>query len=276
MRASCSTSAITSTASSIRCGCATVARPVGDEVSGLLAALRMQQFLDERQALFRTGVGIELGLAGIGDEDPGGGHVGTPLKMLDLFQTTITATIQFVTKSILRRPVPEAGCRLEGDLTVMFLFSKEEDSPRLKQLRALSLFSTLGPRELKTVDGLLHERSFLKDEVIFDQGEEGQALYIIESGKVLICRQGQAKGGKIAEVGRGTSFRRTGAARQLAALGAGPCRGKLHPGGAVSRRLPRPAGDPCRDRLEDLPAVGAPHRPAPARDRHIPRVSQPE
>ena len=61
----------------------------------------------------------------------------------------------------------------------MFLFSKAEDSSRLKQLRALSLFSTLNPRELKTVDGLLHERSFLQDEVIFDQGEEGQALYIL-------------------------------------------------------------------------------------------------
>ena len=85
----------------------------------------------------------------------------------------------------------------------MFLFSKDEDSPRIKQLRALSLFSTLSPRELKTVDGLLHERSFLKDEVIFDQGEEGQALYIIESGKVLICRQGQSADGRIAELGPG-------------------------------------------------------------------------
>lgn len=88
----------------------------------------------------------------------------------------------------------------------MFLFSKDEDSPRIKQLRALSLFSTLSPRELKTVDGLLHERSFLKDEVIFDQGEEGQALYIIESGKVLICRQGQSADGRIAELSVGRLF----------------------------------------------------------------------
>ena len=50
----------------------------------------------------------------------------------------------------------------------MFLFSKDEDSPRLKQLRALSLFSTLSPRELKTADNLLHERSYLQGEVIFD------------------------------------------------------------------------------------------------------------
>ena len=88
----------------------------------------------------------------------------------------------------------------------MFLFNKDEDSPRIRQLRALSLFSTLSPRELKTVDGLLHERSFLKDEVIFDQGEEGQALYIIESGKVLICRQGQSADGRIAELSVGRLF----------------------------------------------------------------------
>lgn len=88
----------------------------------------------------------------------------------------------------------------------MFLFSKDEDSTRSRQLRALSLFSTLNPRELKTVDGLLHERNYLQDEVIFDQGEEGQALYIIESGKVLICRQGLLPGGKIAELGAGRLF----------------------------------------------------------------------
>jgi len=88
----------------------------------------------------------------------------------------------------------------------MFLFSRQEEFPRLKQLRALSLFSTLNPRELKTVNALLHQRSFIRDEVIFDQGEEGQALYIIESGLVLICRQGQPAAGRIAELGPGHLF----------------------------------------------------------------------
>lgn len=88
----------------------------------------------------------------------------------------------------------------------MFLFSKGEDSPRIKQLRGLSLFSTLSPRELQTVDGLLHERNYLKDEVIFDQGDEGQALYIVQSGRVLICRQGQPSEGRIAQLGPGRLF----------------------------------------------------------------------
>lgn len=88
----------------------------------------------------------------------------------------------------------------------MHLFSKTDDSLRFRQLRALSLFSTLNPRELKTVDGLLHQRSYLKDEVIFDQGEDGQALYIVESGKVLICRQGLPVPRRIAVLEAGMLF----------------------------------------------------------------------
>ncbi len=88
----------------------------------------------------------------------------------------------------------------------MRLFNKNDDTPRFRQLRALSLFSTLSPRELKTVDGLLHQRSYLKDEVIFDQGEDGQALYIVESGKVLISRQGLPVPRRIAVLEAGMLF----------------------------------------------------------------------
>jgi len=88
----------------------------------------------------------------------------------------------------------------------MFFLNKNELSPRLSQIQALSLFSTLSPRELKVVDGLLHERTYLKDEIVFDEGEEGQALYIIMSGSVIICRQGQPVGGKLVELGAANVF----------------------------------------------------------------------
>jgi CRP-like cAMP-binding protein len=52
----------------------------------------------------------------------------------------------------------------------------------------------------------MHERSYLRDEVIFDEGEEGQAIYIVFAGRVLICRQGQPEQGRIAELGPGTFF----------------------------------------------------------------------
>jgi len=89
---------------------------------------------------------------------------------------------------------------------VFGLFKKKADTPRMERLRALSLFVNLTPGELKIVDGLLHERQFLKDEVIFDKGDEGQAIYIVIEGNVLIWPQGRPVEGKIIELGPGTFF----------------------------------------------------------------------
>lgn len=55
------------------------------------------------------------------------------------------------------------------------------------------LLSDLSPRELKIVGTLIHLRTFLAGEVVFDEGDEGQAIYILLSGRVLICRQGQVE-----------------------------------------------------------------------------------
>jgi CRP/FNR family cyclic AMP-dependent transcriptional regulator len=89
---------------------------------------------------------------------------------------------------------------------VFSLFRSKKDTPRTERLRALSLFVNLTPGELKFVDGLLHERKFLKDEVIFDKGEEGQAIYIIIDGSVLILPQGKPVDGQIIELGPGNFF----------------------------------------------------------------------
>jgi CRP/FNR family cyclic AMP-dependent transcriptional regulator len=72
------------------------------------------------------------------------------------------------------------------------IFDSSNVPKRLTELKKMSLFVELTPREMKIVDGFMHERKYLKDEVIFDEGEDGQAIYIILSGKVLICHQGQA------------------------------------------------------------------------------------
>ncbi len=86
-----------------------------------------------------------------------------------------------------------------------FLDKYSEDS-RIGRLRHIQLFATLKPRELRVVDGLVHERRYLQDEVIFDQGEEGQALYVVLTGRVLICRQGEPVTGRIAEISTGALF----------------------------------------------------------------------
>jgi CRP-like cAMP-binding protein len=71
------------------------------------------------------------------------------------------------------------------------IFKNTDLSKRLSELKRMSLFGELTHREMKIVNGFMHERSYLKNEVIFDEGEEGQAIYIILEGKVLICHQGQ-------------------------------------------------------------------------------------
>jgi CRP-like cAMP-binding protein len=88
-------------------------------------------------------------------------------------------------------------------------FNANTTTPRLARLRTLSLFVELSPAELAVVDALMHERDYLPGEVIFDQGEEGQAVYIVLDGEVTIRRHEPAKAGEVDELARltvGTFF----------------------------------------------------------------------
>jgi CRP-like cAMP-binding protein len=86
-----------------------------------------------------------------------------------------------------------------------FLKHKSEH-PRLARIRQLQLFSTLRPRELRVIDGLLHEREYLEGEVVFDEGEAGQALYVVLEGRVLICHQAESEVIPLAEIPAGAVF----------------------------------------------------------------------
>lgn len=68
-----------------------------------------------------------------------------------------------------------------------------------------ALLAGLHPSELNIVEGFLHRRRYLPGEIVFDQGEDGQALYIVLSGRVLICLPGQAER-PIAELEAGNFF----------------------------------------------------------------------
>jgi CRP-like cAMP-binding protein len=87
----------------------------------------------------------------------------------------------------------------------MLGFLRPAPDSQLEDLRALSLFADLSARELKIVQGVLHEREYLAGEVIFDEGEDGNALYIVRTGRVLICRQGRPDSA-IAELAAGSFF----------------------------------------------------------------------
>ncbi len=58
--------------------------------------------------------------------------------------------------------------------------------PRLQLLKNVVLFKDLSMRDLAMVNSLMHERRYVAEEVIFDQGEEGQGLFVVLSGRVKI------------------------------------------------------------------------------------------
>ena len=74
---------------------------------------------------------------------------------------------------------------------MLTLFDNRNIADRLRELKKMSLFADLKRRELRVVDGFMHQRNYLQDEVIFDEGEQGEAFYIVLEGEVLICHAGQ-------------------------------------------------------------------------------------
>jgi CRP-like cAMP-binding protein len=78
-------------------------------------------------------------------------------------------------------------------------------NPRLALLKNVVLFKDLSQRELAMVDHLLHERRYLADEVIFDEGEEGQGLFVLLEGRVKISRAGAGAESTL-EFGPGSFF----------------------------------------------------------------------
>ncbi|MDP1612916.1 MAG: cyclic nucleotide-binding domain-containing protein [Sulfuritalea sp.] len=131
------------------------------------------------------------------------------------------------------------------------LFRPRKTTPRLERLQNLSLFVNLTLAELQIVDGLLHERSYLEGEVIFDEGEEGQAIYIVASGEVLISRQenGSASGASQAglnEPASGYPRRRQGDTGRVAQLGPGTFFGELALLDDSPRSAQARAATPCQ------------------------------
>jgi CRP/FNR family transcriptional regulator, cyclic AMP receptor protein len=68
--------------------------------------------------------------------------------------------------------------------TTFSLFRGPSDGQRIQELKGLALFKALSARELRELDELLHERSYQKDEVIFDEGDVGLGLFLVVRGRV--------------------------------------------------------------------------------------------
>lgn len=90
-------------------------------------------------------------------------------------------------------------------MSILELFKPREPSTRLRELMRMTLFAELSRREVRVVEGFMHERTFLPHEIVFDQGEQGEAFYVVLEGHVLICRQGK-QDAPLAVLGPGSFF----------------------------------------------------------------------
>jgi CRP-like cAMP-binding protein len=90
------------------------------------------------------------------------------------------------------------------------LLNPKIDCKHAGLLCQLQLFRTLTQRELSLIELILHERTYLSEEVIFEEGEQGLGMYIILEGSVKVIRRGAQRNvlGKqeIATLGPGESF----------------------------------------------------------------------
>lgn len=154
----------------------------------------------------------------------------------------------------------------------MLFFRNRQAEPKLERLRAVSLFVELTWPELAIVDALLHEREYPAGEVVFDQGEEGQAIYIVLAGEVAICRQGPEGCNEIARLRMGNFFGELAlldnAPRMAQARAATPCQlgvffrddflGLLDTHGRIASKISRQLARHIGRRLRELAlAAGA-------------------
>lgn len=90
---------------------------------------------------------------------------------------------------------------------MIFGFLKSQTlSSRQLRLQNTPLFRSLKPLEVKFVDGLMHERRYLPEEIVFDENEEGQALYLVMAGRVEISRMHDGRRQLVSELGPGGFF----------------------------------------------------------------------
>jgi diguanylate cyclase (GGDEF)-like protein len=79
-------------------------------------------------------------------------------------------------------------------------------SHKIELLKTVSLFSNLNEKELSIVAGNSGFYNFKKDEILFNEGELGEGVYIIDDGEIIIQKKKNGETLNIAQFIKGESF----------------------------------------------------------------------
>jgi CRP/FNR family transcriptional regulator, cyclic AMP receptor protein len=87
------------------------------------------------------------------------------------------------------------------------LFQDDQNSEDLAFFREITLFHGLHNRQLRRVLQAMQKRKYYAGEVVFQEGQEGKAVFVIRSGAVELARRGVHDKEKVlARVGSGQIF----------------------------------------------------------------------
>lgn len=73
-------------------------------------------------------------------------------------------------------------------------------------LRTVPLFEGLTFRDLKKIELIVHERTFMPDEVVFHERQPGAGMYVIKKGMIKLTKTINEEKVKIGELGEGEFF----------------------------------------------------------------------
>ncbi len=74
----------------------------------------------------------------------------------------------------------------------------------LTVLSNIPMFNELSKKELKSIERILHRRTYKKDEVLFNEDDPGVGMYIIEQGRINIIMGSESK--MVASLSNGEFF----------------------------------------------------------------------
>ena len=85
----------------------------------------------------------------------------------------------------------------------MKFFGNDTANQKIEMLKKVPVFRELTRKELLAVDSLLYERTYEKDEILFEEGDPGHGIFIILSGKARARSSSKLLAGDAFEFGPG-------------------------------------------------------------------------
>jgi CRP/FNR family transcriptional regulator, cyclic AMP receptor protein len=73
-------------------------------------------------------------------------------------------------------------------------------------LRTVPIFEGLTSRDLRKIELIVHERTFMPDEVVFYERQPGTGMYVVKKGLIRLTKTMNEERVKIAELGEGEFF----------------------------------------------------------------------